>query len=96
MLTIHSRQAFDLRFDAGTARFSGVTELRYSLAGDPDTALTARIRSSVSLPRWTRFGAIESALIQAATTRLMARLEEVETDPVNIFAAEPVPLTRAA
>lgn len=96
MLTLHSRQVTDLQFDPRSGQFIGMAHLRYSLLCDPDFAGSARIRTCVTLPRWSRYGVIESALIQAATARLQVRLEEVETDPVNIFAVDPPPLTRAA
>lgn len=96
MLTIHFQQLTELRFDTALGQFEGVVTLRYSLISDPETIYSTRIRTSVRMARKARFAGVESTMQQLATQRLTRRLEEVETDPVNIFAEDLRPLQRAA
>lgn len=96
MLIIRFRHLTELRFDAETQTYSGTVTLGYSFPDDPDLTHRASLRASAHRAHKARYSWIESAVLDAATRKLMERFAEIDSGPDNIFAPESKGVARAA
>jgi hypothetical protein len=96
MLIIRFRHLTELRFDADTQTYSGTVTLGYSFPDDPDLTHRATLSASAHRAHKARYSWIESAVLDAATRRLMERFAEIDSGPDNIFAEESKDIARAA
>lgn len=96
MLIIRFRHLTELRFDAETQTYSGTVTLGYSFPDDPDLTHRATLSASANRAYRARYSWIESAVMDAATRKLMERFAEIDSGPENIFVIESKPIARAA
>ncbi len=96
MLIIRSRTLAALRYCTQTATYTGTATLTFSFADDAATLHRATLGASIARARQARFSWVESALLDAATLRLIRRFAALDDAPVNIFAEASGSITRAA
>ena len=96
MLIIRFRHLTELRFDADTQTYSGTVTLGYSFPDDPGLTHRATLSACANRAYRARYSWIESAVLDAATRRLMERFAEIDSGPDNIFAEESKDIARAA
>lgn len=96
MLIIRFRHLTELRFDATTQIYSGTVTIGYSFPDDPDLTHRASLSASANKAHKARYSWIESAVLDAASRRLMDRFAEIDSGPDNIFAVESKTIARAA
>lgn len=88
MLIIRFRHLTELRFDAEIESYTGTATIGYSFPDDPGITHRATIGATAARARQARYSWVESAILDAATKKLMDRFAELDDAPANIFAEE--------